>query len=201
MSNRTEQSRGRVGKRTGRGSTASQGSPAMPCAPRSASFRPTSLVARPTLLALCAVLTLCTLLASDRAHAATDPAPDQPLLRTLTAAVDPSELNSTVARLVSFGTRHTLSDTTSDTRGIGAARRWVQSRFEAISRDCGGCLEVVTPSQVFTGTRIPAADRGRRRRRDPARHVGSRSRDRHHWPPRFDALERDGLDDRRARRQ
>ena len=104
-----------------------------------------------------AMFSLLMTMITTPAHSATDPAPDQPLLRTLTAAVDPSELQSTIAKLVSFGTRHTLSDTTSDTRGIGAARRWVQSRFETISRDCGNCLEVVTPSQVFTGPRIPVA--------------------------------------------
>lgn len=71
------------------------------------------------------------------------------------SAVKPEALRETVTRLVGFGTRHTLSDTRSDTRGIGAARRWVQSRFEAVSRDCGGCLEVSTPSQVVTGSRIP----------------------------------------------
>ena len=107
-------------------------------------------------------LTLATLsmlgpLAATTARAAADPAPDQPLLRALVAAVDPSELQSTIARLVAFGTRHTLSETTSATRGIGAARRWVQSRFQAISHDCSNCLEVVTPSQVFTGPRIPVA--------------------------------------------
>ncbi|HET7793380.1 MAG TPA: M28 family metallopeptidase, partial [Rhizobacter sp.] len=51
--------------------------------------------------------------------------------------------------------RHTLSDTKSDTRGIGAARRWVQARFVAMAKECGGCLEVVTPSQTISGARIP----------------------------------------------
>ena len=69
--------------------------------------------------------------------------------------ISPARIKAYDEKLVSFGTRHTMSDTTSDTRGIGAARRWVQSRFDAISRDCGGCLQVVTPSQVFTGRRIP----------------------------------------------
>ncbi|MBX3620190.1 MAG: M20/M25/M40 family metallo-hydrolase [Rhizobacter sp.] len=76
-------------------------------------------------------------------------------LADLPAAVSADELKATVTRLVGFGTRHTLSDTQSATRGIGAARRWVQSRFEAISRDCAGCLEVVTPSQTVQGPRIP----------------------------------------------
>jgi len=47
-----------------------------------------------------------------------------------------------IRTLANFGTRHTLSDTTSQTRGIGAARRWIKAEFEKISKDCGGCLEV-----------------------------------------------------------
>lgn len=44
--------------------------------------------------------------------------------------------------LAGFGTRHTLSDTVSNIRGIGAARRWVKSQFDKISQDCSNCLEV-----------------------------------------------------------
>ncbi|PMQ04681.1 Bacterial leucyl aminopeptidase [Dyella sp. AD56] len=79
----------------------------------------------------------------------------QPSLLALSTAPSETELHATIAKLVSFGTRHTLSDTTSDKRGIGAARRWVKSQFEAIAKECGGCIEVVTPSQVFTGKRVP----------------------------------------------
>ena len=80
---------------------------------------------------------------------------EQPSLHALASAPSEAELRATIEKLISFGTRSTLSDTKSDTRGIGAARRWVKSRFEAISHDCGGCIEVVTPSQMFTGKRIP----------------------------------------------
>ncbi len=80
---------------------------------------------------------------------------EQPLLREIATAPDPAQLQATVQTLVGFGTRHTLSDTKSTKRGIGAARRWAASRFEAISRECGGCLTVVTPSQMFTGKRVP----------------------------------------------
>ena len=45
-------------------------------------------------------------------------------------AVDPAHLRMYVDTLAGFGTRHTLSDTESDTRGIGAARRWVKAQFE-----------------------------------------------------------------------
>jgi len=80
---------------------------------------------------------------------------EQPALHALAHAPDEAELRATITHLVGFGTRHTLSDTKSDKRGIGAARRWVKARFEAISRDCGGCLEIVTPAQVFSDKRIP----------------------------------------------
>ncbi|HEX7639141.1 MAG TPA: M28 family peptidase, partial [Burkholderiaceae bacterium] len=83
------------------------------------------------------------------------PPTPQAQLDAIAAEVDPAALEATIARLVGFGTRHTLSDTSSGTRGIGAARRWALARFEAISRDCGGCLEIVSPSQVVTGPRIP----------------------------------------------
>lgn len=78
-----------------------------------------------------------------------------PELHMIAQAISPDELHATIAKLVSFGTRSTLSDTRSDTRGIGAARRWVESRFGQISNDCGGCLQIVTPSQTFTGERTP----------------------------------------------
>ena len=96
-----------------------------------------------------------TLLAAS-AIAADAPPPDEPAgLREIAEQVDPTELHATIAKLVSFGTRHTLSDTKSDKRGIGAARRWVQTRFETFSKDCGGCLEIATPSQTVTGKRVP----------------------------------------------
>ncbi|RYY99396.1 MAG: M28 family peptidase, partial [Alphaproteobacteria bacterium] len=49
----------------------------------------------------------------------------------------------------------TLSDATSDTRGIGAARRWVASEFQSMSAACGQCLEVVLPADTVTGQRVP----------------------------------------------
>lgn len=57
-------------------------------------------------------------------------------------SVSADRLEEDVRTLAGFGTRHTMSDTTSDTRGIGAARRWIKQEFEKISEQCGGCLEV-----------------------------------------------------------
>lgn len=101
-------------------------------------------------------LLMCAALGGPAA-AADSPAPssDHPLLREIVADISPDELHATIEHLVGFGTRHTLSDTTSDTRGIGAARRWVKSRFEAIAQACGGCLRVETPTDVVSGERIP----------------------------------------------
>jgi Zn-dependent M28 family amino/carboxypeptidase len=82
-------------------------------------------------------------------------AAEQPILREISGSPDPGQLQATVQTLVGFGTRHTLSDTASPKRGIGAARRWAQARFEQIGRDCGGCLTVVMPSQTVTGEDVP----------------------------------------------
>ncbi len=57
-------------------------------------------------------------------------------------AVSTKTITSDITSLVNFGTRHTLSDTVSKTRGIGAARKWIKKRFDNISKDCNNCLEV-----------------------------------------------------------
>ena len=59
------------------------------------------------------------------------------------------DLRDDIQTLVNFGTRHTLSDTVSETRGIGAARRWIKKEFEQISDDCYGCLEVFYQNNYF----------------------------------------------------
>ncbi len=81
---------------------------------------------------------------------------DQPAVHGLVSQVRTDRLRADIEALVGFGTRHTLSDTVSETRGVGAARRWVAREFEAISRECGGCIAVETPSAVITAPpRIP----------------------------------------------
>jgi len=57
-------------------------------------------------------------------------------------AVSAERIEKDVTTLVNFGTRHTLSDTISQTTGIGAARRWIKSEFEKTSADCNNCLNV-----------------------------------------------------------
>jgi len=54
--------------------------------------------------------------------------------------IDRDSLHSNLERLSAFGTRHTWSDTLSQTRGIGAARRWIHSRFQSYSGNNGNRL-------------------------------------------------------------
>ncbi|WP_245921794.1 M28 family metallopeptidase [Bowmanella denitrificans] len=87
---------------------------------------------------------------------AADKIGDEQALHNIASQVSASRIEQDVRKLVSFGTRHTLSDTESDSRGIGAARRWIKSEFDKISAQCGGCLEVYYQSQTIQGEkRIP----------------------------------------------
>jgi hypothetical protein len=86
------------------------------------------------------------LLAAPVAASAEDTAP----------APDPVRLKALVEKLVSFGTRHTLSSTTDPKRGIGAARNWGAAEFQRISKACGGCLTIERISDRFEGPRAPS---------------------------------------------
>lgn len=89
------------------------------------------------------------------AHAQSPPPAETPVLHEVGTAPSAARIEADVRKLVSFGTRHTLSDTKSDKRGIGAARRWIKAEFERISAACGGCLEVLEVSDTVTSPRIP----------------------------------------------
>jgi hypothetical protein len=65
-----------------------------------------------------------------------------PRIYEIIRSVSQERIGKDITALAGFGTRHTLSDTVSETRGIGAARRWIKAEFERISETCGGCLEV-----------------------------------------------------------
>ena len=73
-------------------------------------------------------------------HAHADPAIVQAL-----SSIKPSQIKQTIETLVGFGTRNTLTSMQADLppgQGINAAADWIAEQFEAISRECGGCLEV-----------------------------------------------------------
>jgi Zn-dependent M28 family amino/carboxypeptidase len=86
------------------------------------------------------------LLASSAAAA---PTPQDARLARIVAGVSAPRMKATVETLVGFGTRHTLSSQTDPKRGIGAALRWTEAEMRGLG------LEVVTPSEVVTGKRIP----------------------------------------------
>ena len=78
------------------------------------------------------------------------------VIDALLARIEPAGIQRNIEKLVSFGTRHTLSDTVSQTRGIGAARRWIKSEMERCAAASGGRMTVEFDSHVHSaGRRIP----------------------------------------------
>jgi Zn-dependent M28 family amino/carboxypeptidase len=67
--------------------------------------------------------------------------------------LDAARMKQTVDKLVSFGTRHTLSDTTSETRGIGAARRWIFDELSRIAAASNGQMTVAYQSSMQQAAR------------------------------------------------
>jgi hypothetical protein len=65
-----------------------------------------------------------------------------PALAATIAEISAARIRETDSALVSFGTRHTMSDTLSNTRGIGAARRYLFAKLSGYSKACGGCFRV-----------------------------------------------------------
>ncbi len=61
---------------------------------------------------------------------------------TIINGVSEDRIEQDIATLAGFGTRHTLSDTLSNKRGIGAARRWIFNEFQSIAKNCDGCIQV-----------------------------------------------------------
>jgi len=103
-------------------------------------------------------LVALTLSACSASAASQEAAPPSEVLALYDIAVAPSadRIYADIEKLVSFGTRHTLSETESDTQGIGAARRWIFDEFKRISAECGGCLDVIYVSDIIEGeNRIP----------------------------------------------
>lgn len=95
----------------------------------------------------------CAVLLTSYAVAEAAPPGEVDKLYDIATAPSAERIQNDIQTLVDFGTRHTLSETESDTRGIGAARRWIYDEFQAISAECGGCLEVIYVSDTISGER------------------------------------------------
>src|SRR3990170_7490692 len=80
-------------------------------------------------------------IAAPATHAA-DSAARSRQVETIVTAISPQRIEARIRKLASFHTRHTLSETASETRGIGAARRWIKAELEACSKAAGGALKV-----------------------------------------------------------
>jgi hypothetical protein len=81
----------------------------------------------------------------------TAPAPDATIAAAL-RQISPDRIQADIDKLVSFGTRSTISAQDAASigagQGIGAAREWIKSQFMDYSRQCGNCLEVMTDSYL-----------------------------------------------------
>ena len=83
--------------------------------------------------------------AASTASAGPDVTRRQAQIDKIVAEISPKRIENHIRKLVSFETRHTMSETESDTRGIGAARRWIKSELER----CGaGKLQVAFDSHI-----------------------------------------------------
>ena len=115
-----------------------------------------------------AVFALCLSAAAACAQATPAPpglptsAPDAAITAAI-AKISPDQIHADIEKLVSFGTRDTLSSMETDLPpgiGITAAADWIFAEFMRISAACGGCLEVkrddfIEPASTAPGSRIP----------------------------------------------
>ncbi|KAL8761819.1 MAG: hypothetical protein Q9184_002103 [Pyrenodesmia sp. 2 TL-2023] len=77
-------------------------------------------------------------------------------LQVILSEIDPKRIDAIITKLVSFGTRHTLSSQTDPNRGIGAATDWVEQQMRTFAATSNGQMEVTTPSYVQgVAERIP----------------------------------------------
>ena len=108
---------------------------------------------------LCAAALLAFLaLAACNTPPPSAPQQPDPLVARLVAGISPQRIERRIQALVGFQTRHTLSETGSDTRGIGAARRWIQREWEACAKETGGRLQVTLDEYLEpAGNRMPRA--------------------------------------------
>ncbi|HEY0946507.1 MAG TPA: M28 family metallopeptidase [Opitutaceae bacterium] len=101
---------------------------------------------------------MAALCAQEPAAPADPGAQTDPEIARMVAEISPARIEDTIRQLAAFHTRHTLSDTAGETRGIGAARRWIKTELERASRESGGRLQVAFDAfqQPPTPPRLPA---------------------------------------------
>ncbi len=117
---------------------------------------------RPRIAALVALTLLTTSPLPRAAHAqrraaprtqAAAAAPRDAEIARMIAEIDARNVERTIRKLVSFGTRNTLSEQDNPVRGIGAARDWLYSEFQQIAQASGGRMTV--EKQAYTQAANP----------------------------------------------
>src|SRR5512139_4046128 len=81
--------------------------------------------------------------------------PPEAKVAEIARAVDAAKMKATVEKLVSFGTRHTLSSQTDERRGIGAAVRWAEAEMKKLGLETlQTCETVVKLPRVPNPTKV-----------------------------------------------
>ncbi|KAF2713175.1 putative zinc metalloprotease [Pleomassaria siparia CBS 279.74] len=82
-------------------------------------------------------------------------APDDELKEMLND-IDPARIEAIIEKLVSFGTRHTLSTQNDTKRGIGAARDWIAAEMRAYAEESEGRMTITVPGYIQQiASRVP----------------------------------------------
>ena len=114
--------------------------------------------------------------------------------------ISAKNIETSIRKLVSFGTRNTLSEQDNPTRGIGAARDWIFGEIQKISNDCGGCLQVEKQTFLTAESQSRSrTDKFNKRRCNLKRHNRSRQNLRRFRSLRFDVFVANRCEMRRAR--
>ena len=88
------------------------------------------------------LLTLCLCVSAVNLYAQKSQEKLNPEIQKMIKEISAKRIEADIRKLVSFGTRNTLSEQDNPTRGIGAARDWLFAEFSKISAECGNCLQV-----------------------------------------------------------
>ena len=99
------------------------------------------------------VLSLCLCVSAVNSLAQKQNAKPNAEVQKMIKEIEAKNIEASIRKLVSFGTRNTLSEQDNPTRGIGAARDWIFAEFQKISDACAGCLTV--EKQTFLQPKAP----------------------------------------------
>ena len=101
-------------------------------------------------------LILCLLLLGVSAPTPAAAPRKNPGIERIVKEISAKRIEATIRKLVSFETRNSLSDTTSESKGVGAARRWIKSELERCNTASGGRMKVAFDEHLApVGPRIP----------------------------------------------